>query len=131
MIYTPSRWLEGRIAEKMRFRLVYPKTKFFPFKEKEGIEVEVIDLRTLVPLDTATLCRSVKKTGRCGLVIQAALTASFAEHVAFEVQRHVFQALRSPVEIISAYAVPPPMAAPLENENIPSPERIFRSVVRC
>ena len=99
-------------------------------KEKAGIEAEVIDLRTLVPLDTAALCRSVKKTGRCGLVIQSPLTASFAEHVAFEVQRGIFRELRSPVEIISAYSVPPPMAAPLENENIPSPQRIFRAVVR-
>jgi 2-oxoisovalerate dehydrogenase E1 component len=99
-------------------------------REKEGIEAEVVDLRTLVPLDTDTICRSVKKTGRCGLVIQAPLTASFAEHVAFEVQKDIFRELRSPVEIISAYSVPPPMAAPLENENIPSPERIFSTVVR-
>jgi 2-oxoisovalerate dehydrogenase E1 component len=97
-------------------------------QEKDGIEAEVIDLRTLVPLDTATVCRSVEKTGRCGLVIQAPLVSSFAEHVAYEVQRQAFRALERPVEIISAYAVPPPMAAPLENENIPSPERICRSV---
>ncbi len=97
-------------------------------QEKDGIEAEVIDLRTLVPLDTATVCRSVEKTGRCGLVIQAPLVSSFAEHVAYEVQRQAFRALKKPVEIISAYAVPPPMAAPLENENIPSPERIYRSV---
>ncbi len=99
-------------------------------KEREGIEAEVIDLRTLVPLDTDTVCRSVRKTGSCALVIQAPLTASFAEHVAFEVQRNLFRELRRPVEIISAYPVPPPMAAPLENENIPSPERIFKTVVR-
>ncbi len=97
-------------------------------KEREGIETEVIDLRTLVPLDAATVCRSVEKTGRCSLIIQAPLVSSFAEHVAYKVQRQVFPALKKPVEIISAYAVPPPMAAPLENENIPSPERIFESV---
>ncbi|MGQ9672889.1 MAG: alpha-ketoacid dehydrogenase subunit alpha/beta [Candidatus Aminicenantales bacterium] len=98
--------------------------------QKEGIEAEVIDLRTLVPLDTTTICRSVKKTGYCTLVIQAPLMASFAEHVAYEVQKHVFRELRAPVEIVSAYPIPPPMAQPLENENIPSPERIFKSVLR-
>ncbi len=97
-------------------------------KEKEGIEAEVVDLRTLVPFDMETVSRSVEKTGCCSLVIQAPLVSSFAEHVAFEVQRRVFRALKRPVEIISAYPVPPPMAAPLENENIPSPERIFESV---
>ncbi len=99
-------------------------------QQKEGLEAEIIDLRTLVPLDTETICRSVKKTGRCAIIIQAPLTSSFAEHVAYEVQRSVFRDLRAPIEIISAYPIPPPMAAPLENENIPSPERIFKSVIR-
>jgi len=98
-------------------------------QQRKGLEAEVIDLRTLVPLDRETVCRSVKKTGRCALIIQAPLTASFAEHVAYEIQRNVFPHLRAPLEIISAYPIPPPMAAPLENENIPSAERIFRSVL--
>ncbi len=98
-------------------------------QQRKGLEAEVIDLRTLVPLDRETVCRSVKKTGRCSLIIQAPLTASFAEHVAYEIQRNVFPHLRAPLEIISAYPIPPPMAAPLENENIPSAERIFRSVL--
>jgi 2-oxoisovalerate dehydrogenase E1 component len=97
-------------------------------KEREGLEAEVIDLRSLVPLDTGTLHASVKKTGRCAVIVQSPLTCSFAEHVAFEVQRALFSFLKKPVEIISAYSVPPPMAAPLEHENIPSPERIFAAV---
>jgi 2-oxoisovalerate dehydrogenase E1 component beta subunit len=99
-------------------------------KEKEGIEAEVIDLRTLVPLDTTALAQSARKTGRCAVVVQSPLPSSFAEHVAFEVQRQVFNTLKKPVQIISAYNVPPPMAACLENENIPSPERIFKAVVQ-
>jgi len=93
------------------------------------IEAEVIDLRTLVPLDTETLARSAGKTGRCAVVVQSPLTASFAEHVAFEVQGRAFGALKKPVEIVSSYSVPPPMAACLENENIPSAERIYRAAV--
>jgi 2-oxoisovalerate dehydrogenase E1 component len=97
-------------------------------REREGIEAEVVDLRTLVPLDTELIRASARKTGRCAVVIQAPLTCSFAEHVAFDIQRNLFGELKMPVEIISAHAVPPPMATPLENENIPSPERIYKTV---
>lgn len=97
-------------------------------KEREGIEAEVVDLRTLVPLDVGTIRQSVRKTRRCAVVVQSPLTCSFAEHAAYEVQRGVFSHLKAPVEVVSSYAVPPPMAAPLEAENIPSPERIFGRV---
>jgi pyruvate/2-oxoglutarate/acetoin dehydrogenase E1 component len=98
-------------------------------KERAGVEAEVIDLRTLVPLDTAALARSAAKTGRCAVIVQSPITSSFAEHVAFEVQGRTFGALKKPVAIVSAYSVPPPMAACLEQENIPSPERIYRAAM--
>ncbi len=99
-------------------------------KARDGVEAEVIDLRSLIPMDSATVVDSVKKTGRCVVVVQSPLTCSFAQHVAFEVQRNAFPFLKAPVEIVSAHSVPPPMAAPLENENIPSPERISQAVRR-
>jgi len=99
-------------------------------KEKEGIEAEVIDLRTLVPMDTETVLASARKTGKCAVIVQSPRTCSFAEHVAFEIQRHAFGALQKPVEIISARAVPPPMAAPLELDNIPSVQRIADTVLK-
>jgi 2-oxoisovalerate dehydrogenase E1 component len=99
-------------------------------KEKEGIEAEVVDLRTLVPLDAEAVARSARKTGRCAVVVQSPLTSSFAEHIVFEVQKRAFAALKTPVEVVSAYGVPPPMAACLEHENIPSPERIYGAAVR-
>ncbi len=98
-------------------------------QQQAGINAEVIDLRTLVPLDIETVLKSVYKTGRCAVVIQAPQTCSFAEHVAFEVQRQAFAALKLPVEIICARAVPPPMAAPLEMDNIPSVKRITETVL--
>jgi 2-oxoisovalerate dehydrogenase E1 component len=99
-------------------------------KERAGVEAEVIDLRTLVPLDTESLARSSAKTGRCAVIVQSPVTSSFAEHIAFEVQSRAFGSLEKPVEIVSAYSVPPPMAACLEQENIPSPERIFKAAMR-
>lgn len=97
--------------------------------KKQGINAEVIDLRSLVPMDCETICNSIKKTGHCALIIQAPVTCSFAEHVVFKIQRDVFTALKKPIEIICAYSVPPPMAAPLENENIPSADRIYKTVM--
>jgi 2-oxoisovalerate dehydrogenase E1 component beta subunit len=82
-----------------------------------------------VPLDTEALARSARKTGRCAVVVQSPVTSSFAEHVAFEGQGRAFEALKKPVEIVSAHSVPPPMAACLEQENIPSPERIYRAAI--
>jgi 2-oxoisovalerate dehydrogenase E1 component len=91
---------------------------------QDGISVEVVDARTLVPLDEATIIRSVEKTGRALCVCQAPLTGCFAEHIAYKVQERCFGVLKSPVGILAAYDVPPPMAASLENENIPSAARI-------
>ncbi len=92
----------------------------------DGIEAEVVDPRTLAPFDAATCARSVRKTGRALVVTQSPLTTSFAEHIAFTLQRDCLAELRSPVEIVSAYDVPPPTAPSLEHENLPNPERVAR-----
>ncbi len=95
---------------------------------EEGISVEVVDPRTLIPLDVATLADSVRKTGRLVVVQQAPETGCFGEHIAFAVQRECFSSLRSPVQIVAAFDVPPPMAPPLETLNLPSVERICAGV---
>jgi pyruvate/2-oxoglutarate/acetoin dehydrogenase E1 component len=95
----------------------------------EGLDTEVIDLRTLVPLDLDTVLRSVRKTGRLVLVTQAPLTGSYPEHVAYVVQANAWEALKAPIAIVAAHEVPPPMAAPLEMENLPSAEKIAKAVM--
>lgn len=99
-------------------------------KEMADIDAEVIDLRSLVPLDQESIVNSVKKTGLCAIVVQSPQCCSLAEHVAFCIQQQAFRHLKKPVEIISARAVPPPMAVPLENDNIPSVERITDTVAQ-
>ena len=94
----------------------------------EGVSVEVIDPRTLIPLDVATIADSVRKTGRLVVVQQAPQTGCFGEHIAYAVQRETWGSLRAPVRIVAAYDVPPPMAPPLENLNIPSVERISAAI---
>jgi len=90
----------------------------------EGISAEVVDPRTLIPLDVDTICNSVAKTGRALLVSQAPEVGCFAEHIGYEIQQRVFDFLRKPVKIVAACNVPPPMAAPLEMENLPNAAKV-------
>jgi pyruvate/2-oxoglutarate/acetoin dehydrogenase E1 component len=97
-------------------------------QEEDGISIEVVDPRTLVPLDIELISRSVQKTGRAMIVVQAVYTGGYASHISHEIARTSFSTLQAPVRILSAYDVPPPMSYPLEVENIPSVEKIVRVV---
>ncbi|MFW6138854.1 MAG: alpha-ketoacid dehydrogenase subunit alpha/beta [Spirochaetota bacterium] len=98
--------------------------------EKEhGVSVEVVDPRTLVPLDLETLSGSVNKTGRAAVVVQANYTGSYASHISHEVTRNCFHKMKHPVRIVSSYDITPPMAYPLEVENMPNIERISKSIM--
>jgi 2-oxoisovalerate dehydrogenase E1 component len=95
---------------------------------EEGISVEVVDPRTLIPLDEDTIVTSVRKTGRLVCASQASATGCFAQHIAYRVQSRVFNVLKSPVEIVAAHDVPPPMARSLEMENLPNAAKILRGI---
>lgn len=95
---------------------------------QEGIDVEIVDPRTLVPLDVETIAKSVKKTGRGVIVTQAPYTGGFASHISHEITRNCFSDMKCPVRIVSGYDVPPPMSHPLEVENMPNAERIARGI---
>jgi len=97
-------------------------------EREDGVSVEVIDPRTLVPLDVATMAESVNKTGRAAVVLQAYYTASFGSHISHEITRASFKNMKAPVRIISSYDITPPMAHTLEVENMPHPDRIARSI---
>lgn len=96
--------------------------------EGEGIDVEIVDPRTLVPLDVETITKSVKKTGRAMIVTQAPYTGGFSSHISHEITRKAFGDMKCPVRIVSGYDVPPPMAHPLEVENMPNAERVARGI---
>jgi len=95
----------------------------------EDVQAEVIDLRTLIPLDLETVLQSVRKTGRLLLVTQAPLTGCYPQHVAYMVQANAWDALKAPMKIVSAHDVPPPMAASLEMENLPSADKIAKAMM--
>ena len=92
--------------------------------KEDGVSVEVIDPRTLIPLDIETLTRSAKKTGRVMVVLQAPETGCFGEHIVYEIQQRAFNELKAAPKVVGARNVPPPMAAPLENDNIPNVARV-------
>ena len=96
----------------------------------EGISVEVVDPRTLIPLDVEALVASARKTGRVVLVNQAPSIGCFSEHIAFEIQQAAFSDLKAPMQLVAAHNVPPPMAQTLETEHLPSPEKILAAIRR-
>lgn len=94
----------------------------------EGVSVEVIDLRTLKPLDMDTVAASIKKTGRVVGVTEGCRTGSFISELAMRIQEEVFDWLDSPVVRVTAADVPVPMAETLENAAIPGVDAIIAGI---
>jgi 2-oxoisovalerate dehydrogenase E1 component beta subunit len=90
--------------------------------EDMGIDAEVIDLRTLVPLDIETIEASVKKTGRCLIVHEATRTGGFGAELSALVQERCFYHLEAPVERVTGFDTPYPHS--LEWAYFPGPIRI-------
>ncbi|HVZ52705.1 MAG TPA: pyruvate dehydrogenase complex E1 component subunit beta, partial [Pseudolabrys sp.] len=88
--------------------------------EKDGIEAEVIDLRTLKPMDTETLVQSVKKTGRCVTVEEGWAQSGVGAEIAARLMEHAFDYLDAPVLRVTGKDVPMPYAANLEKLALPS-----------
>jgi acetoin:2,6-dichlorophenolindophenol oxidoreductase subunit beta len=93
-----------------------------------GVEAEVIDPRTLVPLDVATIVESVRKTGRLVLVDQATRHASAAAIIAAEVAEHGFGYLKAPVKLVTALDATVPYSKPMEEYILPDEEKIAEAV---
>lgn len=94
----------------------------------EGIEVEVVDPRTIVPLDRATILASVEKTGRLVVVDECHLSCSVASEIAAIVAEEGFQWLKKPIKRVATLDVPVPFSPPLESYVTPSPEKIVETV---
>ena len=90
--------------------------------EAEGIDAEVIDLRTIVPVDIETIEESVKKTGRCVVLHEATRTAGFGAELASLVQERCFYHLEAPVERVTGWDTPYPHA--YEWAYFPGPKRM-------
>jgi len=98
--------------------------------EKEGISVEIVDPRTLVPLDTATIRNSVQKTGRLVIADEAGPTAGFSAEIAAIVTEDAatFARLQAPVKRVCALQVPIPYSPILESAVFPDRNRIIAGI---
>jgi 2-oxoisovalerate dehydrogenase E1 component beta subunit len=98
--------------------------------DKEGFSAEVIDLRTLVPLDQGTVLESVKKTNRLLVVNEAPRTCGFAGEVLARIAEEAFEHLDAPPSRITRMDTPVPWVKPLESFVLPSVERITEAALR-
>ena len=97
---------------------------------QDGIEAEVVDIRSLRPLDTETIAASVRKTGRCVIVEVGWPHAGFGAEVAYQVQRLCLDSLDAPVERVTSDDVPMPYAKNLEDEVQPQVKDVVAAVRR-
>lgn len=96
--------------------------------EEHGVDAEVIDLRTLVPLDKPAILESVRKTGRCLIVHEATLTSGFGAELAAIVQKECFYHLEAPIERVAGWDTPYPHAG--EWDYFPGPDRVAAAIKR-
>ena len=94
-----------------------------------GVDAEIIDLRTLVPLDIETIVASVEKTGRCVVVHEATRTSGFGAELAAEVQERCFYHLETPVRRVTGWDTPYPHAQ--EWDYFPSPQRVGQALLQA
>ena len=94
----------------------------------KGIDIEVIDPRTLVPLDITTLCESAAKTGRVLLVEEGTKTGGVCAEIAFQIQEKTFFKLKKSIIRVAAEDSAIPCAPDLESKILPSKEKIIEAV---
>jgi 2-oxoisovalerate dehydrogenase E1 component beta subunit len=97
--------------------------------EDTGIDAEVIDLRTLMPVDIGAIVRSVQKTGRCVIAHEATLTSGFGAELCALVQEHCFWHLEAPIQRIAGWDTPYPHA--FEWDYFPGPKRLADGLKRA
>ena len=96
--------------------------------KESGVNAEVIDLRTLVPVDLETIAASVNQTGRCVVLHEATRTGGFGAELAALVQEHCFYALQAPIERVTGWDTPYPYA--FEWDYFPGPKRVAEAMLR-
>ena len=97
--------------------------------EESGVDAEIIDLRSLIPLDVDAIQTSVEKTGRCVIVHEATLTSGFGAELAAQVMERCFYSLEAPIQRIAGWDTPYPLAE--EWDYFPGPERVGRALIKA
>lgn len=107
--------------------MVYEALEAAEQLQQENISVEIIDVATIKPLDTATIINSVNKTGRAVIIHEAPRTAGFAAEIAAQIAEHCLYSLQTPVTRITGYDVTMPYAQ-LEHYALPHAAKIITQV---
>ena len=94
----------------------------------EGIHAELVDLRTLAPLDTETIVKSVRKTGKVVIVEEGCRTGGLSAELGFRIFEHAYDFLDAPITRVTTPDIPIPSSASLERAAIPDSGRIARAV---
>ncbi len=120
---------EGKDATIVTYgMMVHRSLEAAKLLEKEGVDVEVIDLRTLSPLDINTVFRSVEKTGRLVVVDEASPRCNIATDISAQVCQEMFGTLKSGIRMVSPPHTPVPFSAPLEKAYLPNGKGIAETV---
>ena len=120
---------EGSDVTIVAYGLMVPRSlEAAEMLKKDGIEADVVDLRTLSPIDMDTVIESVENTGRLVCVDEANPRCSIASDVSSVVAQEAYGALKAPIQMVTAPHAPVPFAPSLEDVYIPSVERIVEAV---
>jgi len=95
--------------------------------DDHGIDIELIDLLTVSPMDTETLCNSVQKTGRCVIVHEGQRTCGIASEIIARLNEHAFEYLEAPIKRITGFDVPFPYFQ-VEEHFLPESEEIALAI---
>jgi len=98
-------------------------------KEK-GIAIEIVDLRSLAPLDKETILNSVSKTKRAIVLDEGPMIGGISAEIAAMIQENLFSDLKGPVVRIAAQPIPPPHSPPLVDAMIPDVDQVVEAVMR-
>ena len=96
--------------------------------EEEGYSIEIVDLRTIAPLDVETIYKSVKKTGKVMVIHEDTLTAGFGAEIAARISENCFESLDGPVRRLAGADTPIPYAPVLENFVLPTRNKIYDAI---
>ena len=120
---------EGKDVTIVTYGLMVPRSlEAAETLKKEGIDVEIVDLRTLSPIDMDTVIESVEETGRLVCVDEANPRCSIAADVSAQVAKDAFKSLKAPIGMVTAPHSPVPFTPSLEDIYIPSAEKIADAV---
>lgn len=121
--------LEGKdVTLVSHSRMVLSCIKAAKELAKKGISVEVIDLRTIKPLDIGLIVHSIRKTHACVLVEEGHIFAGIAAEIGFQIIEHAFDALDYPLVRICQKETPMPYSKPLESQTLPSVDKIIHAI---